>query len=514
VNPGAIVVGGGHNGLVCAAYLARDGIRPLVVEARATIGGAAGTDDAIGARVNICSCDHGMVRGSPLIDELGLAGLGLEYLDVDPGGVALGWDAPGPAPIFASVAQTLDALGVHYPHAVDGYRRYARAAIPVAELVRDLANADPTGPSLLRTALARRSTAAVRLLRWSRLTVAQVLGHYFDDDDLLGPAIAHGPAVWGVSPHTPGTGLGALAMANKHVNPVGRPRGGSGRLTDALGAAVAGGGGAIRTSTRVAAIVCEGEHVRGVEFADGTLVEAPLVVIACDPREAIVRYLRNAPASAGEFVQRWTATPQPEGYESKLDARLTALPTWRAQSEGLQAIGFADAHTPTTFIAPGVAAIADAHARSGRGEVAERPMFLINFPSVADPSLAPPGQHVMGLEVLYTPYAFRGGWAAPTEPERWLDVAATLFEPGWRDSIAEYRVNTPDVFDREYGMPKGYATSFPGGPLSTVLGRQRALSRYTTPIAGLYVTGAATFPGAGVWGAPGRNAAATILRSA
>ncbi len=512
MNPGAIVVGGGHNGLVCAAYLARAGLQPLVLEARATVGGAAGTDAAVGARVNICSCDHGMVRGNPLLDELDLARHGLTYLPIDPGGVALGWDGPGPAPIFADVDQTLEAMVVHFPHQVANYRRYARAAVPVAKLLRDLANTDPTGPSLLRTALLKHSPAALRLLRWSRMTVAEVLRSYFDDEALLGPAMATGPAVWGVSPDTPGTGLGAIAMATKHVNPVGRPVGGSGRLTDALAAALTAAGGTVRTSTRVAAIVCVGESVRGVELADGTLVEAPLVVVACDPREAIVRYLRGAPASAGEFVRRWRDTPQPEGYESKIDARLTALPVWKGRDPRLADVGFTDQHSATTFVAPTLARIAEAHALKERGEVLDRPMFLINFPTVVDPSLAPPGEHVLSLEVLFTPYAFRGGWDSPAEPERWLDVAATLFEDGFRDSIAEWRANTPDVYDREYGMPKGYATSFPGGPLAALLGRQRELSRYTTPIGGLYLTGAATFPGAGVWGAPGRNAATTILR--
>lgn len=505
-------MGGGHNGLVCAAYLAKAGLRPLVLEARATIGGCAGTDLVGGARFNICNCDHGMVRTNPLIDELDLAAHGLRYLDLTPSGVALGWDAAGPAPLFHDVDHTLEALAVHFPHGVDSYRRYTEVAIPMVRLLVELANADPTGPSLLRTAVLKGMPAALRILKWSRMTVGEVLRSFFSDEGLLGPAMALGPAVWGVSPDTPGTGLGALAMANKHVARTARPVGGSGALTDALGKAIRAAGGAVMTSAKVAAITCEGDTVRGVELIDGTVIEAPLVIVACDPREAFVRYLRNPPASARTFVQAWVSKPQREGYESKVDARLSALPQWKGRSARLADVGFTDQLSPTTMVAPPLEEIARAHALSERGGIAERPMLLVNVPSVLDASVAPPGEHVFSLEVLYTPYSFTGGWDSPAEPERWLDLVATLFEDGFRESIVEWRANTPAVFDREYGLPKGYATSFPGGPVAALLGRERELSRYTTPIAGLYVTGAATFPGAGVWGAPGRNAAKTILR--
>jgi phytoene dehydrogenase-like protein len=486
-------------------------VKSLVIEARHQVGGAAGSDSALGARINICNCDHGMIRSSRVIDDLDLTAHGLEYLELDPAGALLGWDAPGPAPIFADVERTVEALAVHFPHEVDNYRRYARIAVPVARLLVDLANADPTGPALLRTALRRPSPAALRILQFSRMTVGQVLRSFFTDEGLLGPAMALGPAVWGVSPDTPDTGMGALALASKHVNPVGRPVGGSGRLIDAIAAALTAAGGAVMTGTKVVSILCEGSVVRGVELSDGTIREAPIVVIACDPREAIVRYLRNPPATARQFVRKWAAKPVPDGYESKVDARLTELPRWKGRSPMLARAGFTDQLSSTTIVAPTLAGIAEAHELKERRQIAERPMFLINVPSVLDPSVAPPGEHVFSLEVLFTPYSFAGGWESPAEPERWLQLAATLFEDGFLGSIAEWRVNTPAVFDREYGMPRGYATSFPGGPVAALLGRDPELSRYRSPIDGLYLTGAATFPGAGVWGAPGRNAALTIL---
>ena len=140
-----IVVGAGHNGLVCAAYLARGGLRVLVLEARQTTGGCASTVDALdGARVNICNCDHTMIRATPIVEELGLTGHGLRYLEVDPTGIGVSWDERRPWISFRSVERTLDGLRLTHPDQVDGYRRYLAAATPVARLLLELTATAPT----------------------------------------------------------------------------------------------------------------------------------------------------------------------------------------------------------------------------------------------------------------------------------------------------------------------------------------------------------------------------------
>src|SRR5204863_9377920 len=120
--------------------------------------------------------------------------------------------------------------------------------------------------------------------------------------------------------------------------------------------------------------------------------------------------------------------------------------------------------------------------------------------------------HVFSLEVLYTPYAFGRGWRGATESKRWLERFARLVQPGFLDGVQRWRAMTPDRYESEFNLPRGHPPSYAGGPLAAVLGRQPELTRYETPIGGLYLTGAATVPGAGVWGAPGRNAATVILR--
>jgi phytoene dehydrogenase-like protein len=528
----AVIIGGGHNGLVCAAYLARAGLSVCVAEARPVVGGCAGSDAVFGAKVNICNCDHSLLRTLPLIDELDLGHHGLSYIDLDPGQVGLGWDAPGPVPLFRDVERTVEAIAVHFPQEAEGYRRYAADAVPMARLVLEMASRPPVaGPrGVARAArtvvggpdgMFTESAAAARLLRWSRRSVGQVLRSYFSEDGLLGPAMAGGPAVWGLASDTPGTGLGALAYAFKHVAPVGRPVGGSGALTDALASRVMAGGGAIKTSTKVTEILCEGESVRAVTLSSvdgegrmGTdTVTAGCVVVACDPRQAIVNYLKSPPPSAGSLVQRWREKEGHPGYESKIDAVVSAAPRWRhsADERLADAVGFTDHLSPSTIVAPGLAEIDTAHRLMGNGRVADRPMLFLNMPSVLDPSVARPGKHLMSIEVLFTPYDLVGGWDGASEPERWLEVAADLFEPGFLGTIDEWRTMSPEVYERDFGMPRGHAASYAGGPVAALLGRDGELSRYETPLDGLFLTGAATFPGAGVWGAAGRNAALTIL---
>ena len=199
----AVVIGAGHNGLICAAYLARAGLDVLLVEARSMVGGCASTVDALGARVNICTCDHAVFRTTPVMDELDLAAHGLEYLDVDPAQLSMLHDG-GPAwPTFHDPERTLDALSLTYPGEVDGYRRYLRAAMPVAELLIELANGSPTPGSVLRRVAERRARGVHHLLRWSRRSVAEVLRGFFREEAVMAPAIVVGPAVWGCRPTPP-----------------------------------------------------------------------------------------------------------------------------------------------------------------------------------------------------------------------------------------------------------------------------------------------------------------------
>lgn len=501
----AVVIGAGHNGLVTAAYLARAGMSTLLVEARAEVGGTAASEQFAGATVNICNCDHLTFRTTPVIEELGLAALGLEYIDLEPAQHNFSWASAADGRGWShhhDLDATLDDIGRHFPTQVAGYRRYVAAAVPSVRMIFEAATEPPTVAGLTRLALRRRFRGATTLMRWSRRSVADVLRSFFDDDAVMGPAAVTGPMVWGISPETPGSGLGALTHAMRHVGKVGRPVGGSGQVPATLLAAFEAAGGSLRTKSPVDTIMCTGERVRGIALVDGTEISAPIVVSACNPHDTFLRWLKHPPASANDLVRRWSDIRRDEGYESKIDAVLSAPPVLR---------GFDRPLGPTSAISPSLAEIHRGATMMSEGRILEQPGMLVNVPSLIDPTIAPAGRHVLSLEALYTPYGFTGGWADPTEPQRWLEVFAEVCEPGFLDSIVEWRAMTPDVYERDFHLPAGHATSFAGGPLAAFHNSNPELTRYETAVDGLYLTGAATFPGAGVWGASGRNCATVVL---
>jgi phytoene dehydrogenase-like protein len=501
----AIVIGAGHNGLVTAAYLARGGLSTLLVEARADVGGTAASEEFAGATVNICNCDHLTFRTTPVIEELGLRELGLEYIDLEPAQHNFSWTSAADGAGWShhgDLDATLDDIGRYFPSQVDGYRRYIAAAAPAVRMIFEAAAQPPTVAGLTKLALRKRFSGVKTLMTWSRRSAADVLRSFFDDEAIMGPAAMTGPMVWGITPELPGSGLGALTHAMRSVAKVGRPVGGSGQVPATLLAAFEAAGGTLRTKSAVDTITCSAERVSGIVLVDGTEITAAIVVSACNPHDTFLRWLEHPPSSARDLVRRWGDIRHDQGYESKIDAVLSAPPALR---------GFDRPLGPTSVIAPSLADIDRGASMMAEGRILDRPGLLVNVPTLIDATIAPPGRHVLSIEALFTPYDFVGGWAGSQEPRRWLEAFAELCEPGFLDSIIDWRAMTPDVYERDFHLPAGHATSFAGGPLAAFRNDNPELTKYETAVDGLYLTGAATFPGAGVWGASGRNCATVIL---
>src|SRR5581483_350764 len=210
---------------------------------------------------------------------------------------------------------------------------------------------------------------------------------------------------------------------------------------------------------------------------------------------------------------RWARTAVASGYEAKLDAVIAARPTYAAVDDAtLGRLGVDEPLVATAVVTPPAAGIASARDAADAGTVADQPVFLANVPSVPDPSVAPvAGGDVFSLEVLFTPYDLAGGWDGSREPARWLEVYGRTVLPGFIEGVRASRVVAPPDYERDFNLVRGHAPSFPGGPLAALAGRARELSRYETPVRGLYLSGAGTFPGPGIWGASGRNAARVVL---
>jgi phytoene dehydrogenase-like protein len=523
---GAIVIGAGHNGLICAAYLAKAGIKTLVVEARSSVGGCASTEIFQGGRVNICNCDHALIRSMPIAKELQLDRFGLTYLDVDPAYLYNHWDGGPGWFLFHDTERTIASIGLSYPNEVAGYRRYLKAAMPVAKMVIDIAQDRPMPGAVfgkIGRQLANATSAVPTMLSWSKKSVGDVVRSYFTAEQLRGPVVTTGPSVWGLGPETPGTGLGALGYAMRHCVQIGRPVGGSGALPDALRGAFESLGGTVRTEVRVSAILCGGSSVRGVRLHNGEVIEAPIVVSTGDPRSALVDWLENPPASAQALVQKYRDAHPHDGYESKIDAIVDSaydIPSVDARMRNELGLSETDVRIPSIVVSKSLADLAIDHQAQVAGRIAERPQFFIQQPSALDPVVAsglPSGQQVFSLEILWTPYVLEGGWENSEEPQRWLrKVSELVAMPDGRafhDHVVSFRHMGPREYESQFSMVRGHAPSFAGTPITALLGRNPEQTRYGTPVDGLFMAGASTFPGAGIWGAPGRNAATAILAS-
>ena len=509
-----IVVGGGHNGLICAAYLARAGVQTVLLEARDSVGGCASTVNDLGARFNICACDHSLIRAMPLIDELDLVHYGLDYLEPEATYVNTFHDNMGSWVFYHDHEQTIEGLSKTHPSEVDNYKRYLKDSMPVANLAIEIAKTGVSLKEFLQTASKRRMRGASRLLRWSKASALDVFNEYFDDWRMYMPGISTGPTVWGAPPEAPGTGLAATVYATRHLIASGRPRKGSGSLPDAILRSFLDSGGKVHVNSVVEKLIIEQNRVRAVQLQNGNILKTPKVIAACDPHRVLLNWVDEAPVRSKRVFDRWRNEPSPEGYESKIDGIIERLPQYKFMTEFSGKFDHTELGQSTVVISPSPEKLAEAHKLKSKGEISDKPTMLASVPSVLDPEMkAQNGLHTFGIEVLFTPYSLKGGWTGSEEPKKWLDIWGNLAEGNSVADITKWRAMTPDVYERDFFMSKGHSPGYAASPLATLVGKNKELSRYRTPIKGLFLTGAATFPGAGIFGAPGANTAKVLIKS-
>jgi phytoene dehydrogenase-like protein len=519
----AIVVGAGHNGLVAACYLARAGRRVLVLERRSLVGGACVTEEVFpGFKVSTAAYVASLFR-KEIVRDLRLGDYGLEILPRDPASftpfpdgrtLLLGAD---PALNHTEIAKFSARDAERYPHYEAMLERLAAFVEPTLTMtppdvfrpgLRGLLRLMTLGRSFQR--LGALAPEAVEVLTGP---ARAVLDRWFESEELKATLATDAIIGAMASPSMPGTAYvlfhHVMGETDGKRGVWGYVRGGMGGLTQALAGAARDLGVAIRCDAEVHEILVGDGRVTGVALAAGDEYRAPVVASSADAHVTFIRLLdpRVLPPEFRAAVERIR-------YDSaslKINVALAELPSFRAcpgTEPGPQ-------HRGTIHICPDLDYIERAHDDAKYGQPSARPILECTIPSVVDPTVAPPGRHLMSIFVQYAPYALRGATWNDLR-ESFADRCFALLDeyaPNFRGAVLARQVLTPLDLERTFNLTGG--NIFQGAMIPSQLFAFRPVpghAGYRTPIEGLYLCGAAAHPGGGVMGTPGWNAAREILR--
>ncbi len=520
INYDAVIIGAGHNGLVCAAYLARAGKRVLVLERDELVGGAARTQEVFpGFRFSVFSYVVSLLRPE-IIRDLELARHGLHILPLE--------STVTPLPNGDYLAQWGDhdqnrhELARHSLRDAEAYDDFGRLMYQMARAVKPLLAMSPPDPASRRLgdvrALARLG-AHLRGLGRERfhtlhklltMSSADYLDEWFETEALKATKSASGIIGTFLGPRSPGTAYVLLHHYMGEIDGVfrawGFAKGGNGSVSAAIAAAAQEAGVEIRTNAPVASVLLARGHARGVVLEGGEEIRAKYVVSSADPRRTFDKLVGRAhlPEDFMGAIDRFRF----RGSSGKVNLALDALPDFTC-------LPGAGPHLRGAIsISPSVEYLERAYDDAKYGEVSRKPYMDIVIPSMIDPSMAPPGKHVMSIFVQYAPYHVNGGWTDAKREAFGDTVIDTLAEyaPNLKNVILHRQVITPADIERTVGLTEGNIFQ---GELALqqmfFLRPVPAWARYATPIKGLYQCGSGTHPGGGVMGASGRNAALTII---
>jgi phytoene dehydrogenase-like protein len=514
-----IIIGGGVNGLTCAAYLAKRGLKPLVLEAQAAVGGGARTEPiAPGFRAPILSHVAGPLRRD-VIDDLSLRSHGLEFLAGDVSVTALGPDGP-PLLISEDPKRTAKDLREFSARDAEHWPRFVSTVAALGRVIGTLYTAtpapvdDPGGRdlwALLRTLRAFRSLRkadAYRLLRWGPMAVADLVAENFEHERLRAAVAADGIFGTRFGPWSAGSGMVLLlAAANEAVAPARSwfARGGPGAIAVALERALRAAGGEIRTNALVSRIIVEDQRARGVVLQDGSEIRARAVISGAHPKHTFLSLCDSAELGP-EFLWR-LRNYRSYGTVAKVNLALSAMPAFTGLDRR--------AVTSRIRIAPDIDYLERAFDHSKYGRYSPDPYIELTIPSVLDPSLAPKDAHVISAYVQFAPYELRGRTWDDERETFGQTVVDTLerYAPGLKPLIVARQVITPLDLERDYRFIGGHI--YHGELALDQLLTMRPLlgwGQYRTPIRDLYLCGSGTHPGTGLTGGSGANAAREILR--
>jgi phytoene dehydrogenase-like protein len=517
-----IVIGGGHNGLVNAAYLARAGKKVLVLERRYVLGGAACTEEIFpGFKFSVCSYVVSLLRPE-IIRDLDLPRHGLEILPLDgtftpmPNGDHL-WRVN-------DHGQTHREIARHSKLDAEAYDEFGKSMQAMCRFVKPILSMVPPDPATLNPKelmkllfLGRRfqgltSEDKYNQVQLMTMSAINFLDQWFETDVLKATMSASGIIGTFLGVRSPGT---AYVLLHHYMGEIdgafrswGFARGGTGAISNAIADAAREAGVEIRTQAPIAQIIVKHGKARGVVLASGDEIYADIISSSVDPRLTFVKMIEkgNLPEDFLEEINRYKF----RGSSGKVNLALDALPNFKAMpGPGAHLRG-------AISISPSVEYMERAYDDAKYGNFSRRPYIDMVIPTLTDPSVAPPGKHILSCFVQYAPYKLRPGLDWDDQKEAFGDnVINTIAEyaPNIKDIILYKQVITPLDLEREWGLTEGNIFQ---GELSLeqlfFLRPVPGYAQFRTPIKNLYMCGSATHPGGGIMGGPGRLAALEILK--
>lgn len=519
-----IIIGAGHNGLVCAAYLAKAGLRPLVLEARDQVGGCAVTDE-LAPGVRVPSLTHTVALRADVAGDLGLEARGVR-LTRPAVSVCVPTRDGRTLIVQRETADAVRALGAWSPRDAERWPAFVDTTRALTHAMGGiLGNVPPSldTPSpgelwdLLQAGRKLRGLGRQRLydlLRWGPMPIGDLAAEWFETPALRAAICARGVFGMKAGPRSAGTTASWLLQAAQEGHPTGAitvVAGGPGALAAALADAAVGAGAEIRRAARVARLDIDDTGVRAVVLESGERIEATAIVSGADPRHTFLHLVD--PVHLQPSFRQQVLNIRAAGVVAKVNLVVNGLPAVN---------GLDPAQMPLEQALSGRLLVGDepdefeqAFDCTKYGRMSDRPWLEVTVPTLADASLAPAGQHVLSIYAQYAPYRLRDGdWDSGRDAFGEL-VIARLAEvmPDVKSRIVAGEVMTPLDLERRVGLTGGHI--FHGEHTLDQLYAMRPVlgwAQHRTPVRGLYLCGAGTHPGGGVTGAPGAHAARIVAK--
>ena len=508
-----LIVGAGHNALVCAGYLAQAGYRVLVLERRHKAGGAVVTEEIVpGFQFDLGGSAHILIHHTPIVRDLKLAEYGLDYINLDPL-----FFAPFPdntsITVYKSVDKTCESIARVSPQDAEAYRAFIQRWMPTAEGVVESFLHAPTPLNLGRYLIFRNGFSRKGMDDINDLIrgYGQVLRQSFSGTHV--PALMGWMAAQsGPPPTEPFSAPFVLWHPMYHVSGMKRPRGGSGMLTQALVRMIEAHGGKVLINCPVDRLLVEHGKVIGAQTEDGTRYTASRALVSGAHIHTTLRLLGDhAPPKARDLIEKSRIG---NGFGMVVRCAVTELPDYAAAPTPASGVG--EPHIAMQFICPDLGYLERAYGDYVAGRPSSEPGLIAMTWSAADPTLAPEGKHVLFLWGQYFPYELSTGesWdeIGEREAHKLLGVLRRYAPNMTPDKVIGWLVETPLYLERELGLYRGNVMHLEMSVDQMFMLRPAlSLGNYRGPLKGLYLTGASTHPGGGIMGASGMNAAAALL---